>query len=167
METKPGFVTLDAPPINSIPETQDLLFKEFQLKGKDNQEFKLKIINEKNNKIIQENIDNNEINTFIYKKVLLLNDFYESNKIFKQYDSIEDLFESYFQHLDKSEISILYEENKIKLCFIIEYRNKNIEIPFILNQENADIANIVSGVVDKIKILDEIKNELKQQKKRK
>ena len=164
METKPCFVTRDAPPINSLPETQDLLFKEFQLKGKDNQEFKLKIIKEKNNIIFQANI-NNDINTFIYKKVLLLNDFYESNKIFKQYDSIEDLFESYFQHLDKSEISILYEENKIKLCFIIEYRNKNIEIPFILNQENADIANIVSGVVDKIKILDEIKNELKQQKK--
>lgn len=164
MEDKPGFTTPDAPPAIKTSITQELPLKEFQLKGKDNQEFKLKIIEGQNNIIFQVDIVDNDINTFIYKKVLSLKDFYESNKIFKQYDSIKDLFFSYFQSLSDSEILISYEDNKIKLCFIIEYRNQKIEIPFILNKEKADISNIVNNLIDKIKNFDEIKMELDQQK---
>ena len=59
---------------------------------------------------------------------------------------------------------MLYEDNKIKLCLIVEYRNQKIEIPFILNQEKVDITDVVNDLVKKINNLDEIKNELKQQK---
>ena len=84
MEDKPGFITLDAAPANNITKTQDLPSKELKFKAKDNKEFILKIIMEQNNIIFQANInDDINVNTFIYKKVLLLKDFYESNKYLK------------------------------------------------------------------------------------
>ena len=138
--------TLEAPPIEVKEELAKI---EYEIKGENNLSFNFTIIKESQyiNFIVKENED-----IFIlYKKILSLQDFYDSNRIFRQYISIDELFNLYLKKLTTSEITIDKSDNIIKIIFSIEFRGKKDEIPFILYQNQFNIEELIKNLCDKVK----------------
>ena len=141
---------------DSDKKSDALKFKEYQIKGNDNELYNLKIV--LFDKCILFNVrDILDFRKIIYKNEILLEEFYNLNRFFRQYLSLEELFNFFLNNLQNSEISISKEkENNIKLTFIVECRGEEKEIPFILNQEQLTLENIVDNLSEKIK---EIENQ--------
>ena len=147
MEDKLLYVsTLGAPPIELKEELSTI---EYEIKGENNLSFNFTIIKERQyiNFIVKENED-----IFIlYKKILSLQDFYDSNRIFRQYISIDELFDLYLKKLTTSEITIDKSDNIIKIIFLIEFRGEKDEIPFILYQNQFNIEEVIKNICEKVK----------------
>ena len=155
-EKKPQktFITVKGEKNESLDE---LPFIEYKIKGADNQLYSLKIF--QNNKYILFYIYINntiDFNSIIYKKEVLLEEFYNLNRFFRQYLSLEELFTILFKNLKNKEIKIYKKDDKIKLSFIVECRGKEEEIPFILYPEQSTIENIIDNIYEKVK---EIENQ--------
>ena len=159
MEDKPLFYpTEEAPPIVSSKELPKI---EYEIKVEKNLIFNLTIL--KDDYYVDFIVKENEDIFKLYKKILSLQDFYDSNRIFRQYTSIDELFNLFLQKLKTSELTINKNENNIKLCFIIEYRGEKDEIPFILEQSLLKTEDIIKILCSKIKKYE--KNEKKNRNK--
>ena len=139
---------------------QKLPRKEFELTGIDEKKYELKFIQADNGLIISSRIKD-EINGMTYKKNISLKEFHKSNKYYKCFDDIGDLFTSYIQTLKESEIKITTKENNINISFLIEFRYEKKEIIFKLEP---DIPSIVLNLFEKFKDINLIKKQIEGQK---
>ena len=150
---KPNFAQEAAPiTLKELPSI------EYQIKGDINKSYILKIIQGENVINFIVNIIG-DISKTLYKKIFSLKDFYNSNRIFRQYISIEELYSLFFKSLKQSEIEIKEINKKITLTFIVEFREKKDEIPFILEPEEPKIEDIVLNLCEKIKEIEFLKKE--------
>ena len=131
---------------------------EYQIKDDNNKSYILKIIQDENTINFVVNIVG-DISKILYKKIFSLKDFYNSNRIFRQYISIEELYSLLFKSLKQSEIIIKQINKKVILTFIVEFREKKDEIPFILEPEEPKKVDIVLNLCEKIKEIEFLKKE--------
>ena len=147
MSEKKGFVTV---------KDDTVQFKEYKIKGINNRLYSI-VIFQKVDSIIFSIKDMFDYKETIYKKEVLLEEFYNLNRFFRQYISIEELFSHLFNNLKNNEISLYAIKNNIKLSFLVECRGTVEEIPFILLPQKVSNENMV-------KILNKKVNQLDKQK---
>ena len=155
--SKDEFVTSEYPPgkILEIPQEKkekEISFKEYEIKGNNNIIYDLKIF--KNQNSISFHIKGKSFFNKIFKKEITLEEFYNLNRFFRQYLSLEDLFDILFKNLKISEISISEiseNNNKLKLILIIEIRGKKEEIPIILEQNQSESENLIFNLSEHIR----------------
>lgn len=125
---------------------------EKEIKGIDNKLYKLLIIKEDDEIILKSNIIDDIFDNQYILNINLIQ-FYNMNKIFKEYKSINDIYIKYFNNIKEEDIKINIENNKIKL----KYKE---EINIILEQNKLNIENIIMKLCNKIKEIDNINNEM-------
>ena len=79
----------------------------------------------------------------LYKIELNLEEIHDLNRVFRQFDTIEELFTEFFQNLDESKIIIIKEENKINLIIVVEFMGKKNEVEITLMPEQDSYENIL------------------------
>ena len=84
-----------------------------------------------------------DLSATLYKGELDLDGLYKLNRAFRQFDTIEDVFNDFFKVLDESKILIKKEGNTINLIIICESLGKTSEAKIILIPEQAKIEDIV------------------------
>ena len=131
------------------------LKKEFKIKGTDNKLYKLIIIKERDEIIFESNLEDS-IYDVKYTASICLNKFYSINKIFRRFDSINNLFLNFFNNINDRNIIITISDNKIKLIF----KENNDEIYFMLEPNELKIENMLQRICDKIKDIDILKNDI-------
>ena len=146
---------------------EDILIKlpktEYKINMENNVLYNLKIFKGENTIILMV-IEDRGMTKILYKNEVSIQEFYSYNRIFRQYISIEEIFNMYFKTLKQSEIIIRKDNNKIKICFLIEFRDKKDEVPFILEPEESKIEEIIINLYEKVKEIDILKKEIKEQK---
>ena len=150
--------------IEVLPKKDDYGYKTYQLKGKDNQLYNIKIFLKDKSIIFNAKIvgDFTDIN---YSKQLKLEEFYNLNNFFRQYLSIEELFILLFKNFKEKEMFIIQTKNIIKLSFYVLSRNIKKEVSIILSPENMEIENILYKLCEKIKEIEKI-IKMKEEKKK-
>ena len=150
--------------IEVLPKKDDYGYKTYQLKGKDNQLYKIKIFLKDKSIISNAKIvgDFTDIN---YSKQLKLEEFYNLNNFFRQYLSIEELFILLFKNFKEKEMIIIKTKNIIKLSFYVLSRNIKKEVSIILSPENMEIENILYKLCEKIREIEKI-IKMKEEKKK-
>ena len=144
------FQSLNSPPGKSLNQ---LPFKDFKLK-----DFNLKIFQGENS-IIYHAKEVDDLSDTLYKGESSLKELHNLKRIFKQFESIEEVFTLFFQVFDKSKIEIKKEDNKVTLAFMIEFMGKKDEVKITLMPEEAKIDSIVMKLCDKVKEVDKLKSE--------
>ena len=135
---------------DSEKNLDEMPFKEYQIKGNDEQLYNLKIF--QSNKFILFLIkDLLDFRATKFQKEIQLEEFYNLNRFFRQYLSLEELFSLFFQNLKNSEISINKNGNKINLFFIVDCRGIEEQFPFILEPEQSTIENMIDNLNEKLK----------------
>ena len=144
--------------------SNDILKRELTLEGKNDKSFKLTIIKENDEIIFESNILDNICN-IQYTKNLNIKQFYENNKIFKKYKSIDELYSKIFKNIKEKEIIMSLNGNKIEANLMID----NNKILLFLEQKEIKLDNIVINKINEY--IDILKNEnnnlrkgIKQQK---
>ena len=148
------------PPAKTVEE---LPCKEFSVKSKENQTFSLKIYQGEKSMFFQVK-EIGDIGDTLYKTESSLEDFYSSNRIFRQFISTEELFTYFFQIYKESDIDIIKKDKKINLTFLIEFMGKKDKISFKLNPEQTKIENVVMNLCDKVKEIDNLNKIIIEQK---
>ena len=145
----------NAPPRNNLNE---LPSKTFKLK-----DFEL-IIFQGEKSIILHVSEKDDLSGVLYKIELDLEKLYNLNRVFRQYNSIKDVFTDFFQKLHESKIIMKKEENKINLIiFIVDLLGQNNEIKIILMPEQVSIDNIVMKLCEKVKEIDKLNKIIDKQ----
>lgn len=152
--------TSEAP---SITTQKFLASKEYKTKGKNGQIYILKIF-QTEKEIIFHVKEEEDISDISYTKTSNIDEFYNINRYFKQFESVEELFSIVFKELKESEIIINKKDNKLNLDLIFEIRGEKKIFPFILNPEQPKINNVVINLCQKVKEIDELKKEIKNLK---
>ena len=160
LEIEKKFNTIGAPPAAILKNFPKI---EYKIKGENNELYNF-TISQGENSIIFLVTEVGEMPKVFYKNESSLQDIFNSNRIFRQYISLEEMFNIYFKSLKESEVIIRKDNNKIKVCFLIEFRDKKDEVPFILKPEKSNIEDIVINLCEKIKEIDLLKKEIKEQK---
>ena len=147
------FQSPNSPPAKSLNQ---LPFKDFKLK-----DFNLKIFQGENS-IIYHAKQVEDLADTLYKGESSLKELHNMKRIFKQFESIEEVFTLFFQVFDESKIEIKKEDNKVTLAFMIEFLGKKDEVKITLAPEEAKIDAIVMKLCDKVKEIDNLKKEFKE-----
>ena len=155
--SKDEFITKEFPPgkileISNETKNKEISLIEYEIQGINNKLYDLKIF--KNPNSISFHLKGKSILDKIYKKEISLEEFYNINRFFRQYLSIEDLFNNLFINLQNSELSISEiseNNNKIKLILLMEIRGKKEEIPFTLEQNQSESENLIFNLTEHIK----------------
>ena len=134
--------------------------KELTLKGKDNKFYNLMITNKQDEIIFKSNIINNKFD-IQYSIKVNIKDFYEINKIFRNYNSINEIYSKYFNDIKEEQIDIYSSDNKIIVYFS---DNDEVKISFILKSNEMEMDNIIRTPYDKMGDIDTKKNKLDNQK---
>ena len=138
-------------------KVEEISFKEYEIKGINDTIYDLKIFRNQNS--ISFHVKGKSFFNKIFKKELSLDEFYNLNRFFRQYISLEDLFNILLKNLEQSEILISEEyTSQLKLILIIEIRGRKEEIPFILEQNQSESENLIFNLSEHIK-------EIESQKK--
>ena len=146
----PNKITLDAPPVRNLEDYPNI---EYHIRGKDNKQYNTKIYQSEKSIIFIIN-EINDILNIKYKSELNLEEFYNLNRIFRQYISIEELFTLYFKSLKEHEIIINKQDKNIKLSLLIEFRGQKEEISFTLKPEHIKYEEVIINLYEKIKDLE-------------
>ena len=128
------------------------------LKGSDRQQYHLKITQGENSIIFSSRIEN-DIGGLLYEEETDFKEFYNLNRFFRQYDSIEELFTILFQTLEEKEMLICKKENNVKLSLLVETRGKQEEVAFYLKPDKPNTEKIEINLCDKVKYLEEKLNQ--------
>ena len=144
--------------------SNDILKRELTLEGKNDKSFKLTIIKEDDEIIFESNILDNICN-IQYTKNLNIKQFYENNKIFKKYKSINELYSKIFENIEEKEIIMSLNNNKIEANLMID----NNKILLFLEQKEIKLDNtVINKINEYIDILknenNNLRKEIKQQK---
>ena len=138
---------------NNIDLNNNKNRRELIIKGKDNKLYKLLIIKERDEIIFKSNIINDIYdNQYIIK--INLKQFYNINKIFKEYKSINDIYLKCFNNIKEKDIIIYLNKNKIEL----KYKK---EIDLILEPNKIKYENIIIKLCEKIENINNEMNKIK------
>ena len=140
-------ITLGAPPVRNSEDYPNIIYK---IKGKDNNGYNIKITQSEKYIIFIIN-EINDILNIKYKKELTLEEFHNINRIFRQYISLEELFNLYFKSLKEEEIIVEKLNKEMKLSLLIDFRGQKEEIIFMLKPENIHINDVIINLNEKIK----------------
>ena len=146
MEEVQNKITLDAPPVRNIEDYPNI---QYQIKGQDSKQYNLKIYQTEKNIMYVISVANDILN-IKYKSEFNLQEFHYLNRIFRQYISLEELFNLYFKSLKENEIIINKQDKNIKLSLLIEFRGQKEEIIFILNPTNIQYEQALISLNEKI-----------------
>ena len=145
-----------APPrvnLNELPS------KTFKLK-----DFELKIFQAENS-IIVHVTENKDYSNTLYNAELSLDELVKLNRrIFRAFESIEDVFTEFFKTLGENNIIIKKEENKINLTIIYEFLGTQ-EAKIILNPKKPSAEETIPKLCDKVKEIDSLNLIIDEQKK--
>ena len=154
--------------VNQTPgkNLNELPSKTFKLK-----DFELKIFQAENS-IIVHVTENKDYSNTLYNAELSLDELVKLNRrIFRAFESIEDVFTEFFKTLGENNITIKKEENKINLTIIYEFLGTQ-EAKIILNPKKPSAEETIPKLCDKVKeidslnlIIDEQKNTIEKIKK--
>ena len=146
-----------APPrvnLNELPS------KTFKLK-----DFELKIFQAENS-IIVHVTENKDYSNTLYNAELSLDELVKLNRrIFRAFESIEDVFTEFFKTLGENNITIKKEENKINLTIICEFLGRKQEAKIILNPKKPSAEETIPKLCDKVKEIDSLNLIIDEQKK--
>ena len=126
----------------------EIIYKEYEIKGKDNLLYIIRIFQEENSILFYSKIINNldNIDNVIYKNELSLDNFHNLNNYFRQYLTCEEIFSIIFSNIKNANI---YKENKnniIKFGFLVGKENQEEEINILIYPiypEKGIIENII------------------------
>jgi len=133
-------------------KSNNILERELIINGKNDKSFKLIIIKEKDEIIFESKILN-DICNIQYSANLNIKSFYENNKIFKKYKSINEIYSEIFKNIKEKEISMSLNNNKIEINLVID----NNKILFILEQKEIKLDNMIINKINEY--IDILKNE--------
>ena len=135
---------------------EEMFFKEYQIKGDNDKLYNLIIL--QTQKSISFHVKE-QSNDKIFKKEILLEEFYNLNRFFRQYLSLEELFTILFKNLKNSEIKISENDNnKIKLSLIFECRGNEEEISFNLLVDQTEVKTLIFNLCEQLKLVCDQKN---------
>ena len=138
----------------------------YQIKGKDANEYNFKITQKE--KTIMFII--NEVNDILnveYKNEFSLQEFHYLNRLFKQYISLDELFNLYFQSLKEEEIIIIKQDKTITLTLLIEFRGQKEEIIFFFQPTCIHYEEAIIKLTEKYKNIELLYNEQKTENNKK
>ncbi len=145
----------NAPPGNNLNE---LPSKTFKLK-----DFELKIFQGEKS-IIFHASEKDDLSGTLYKIELDLEKLYNLNRVFRQYNSIKDVFTDFFQKLHESKIIMKKEENKINLIiFIVDLLGQKNKFKINLMPEKISIDNVVMKLCEKVKEINKLNKIIDKQ----
>ena len=142
-----------APQIN----LNELPSKTFNIK-----DFELKIYQSERS-IIYHATEIKDLTGTLYKTELDLDKLCKLNRLFRAYDSVEEVFEN-LQKLEESKIIIKKEENQIIVTLILEFMGEQKEAKIILIPQQVKIDDIVMKLCDKVKEIDVLNQIINEQK---
>ena len=148
--------------VNQTPgkNLNELPSKTFKLK-----DFELKIFQAENS-IIVHVTENKDYSNTLYNAELSLDELVKLNRrIFRSFESIEDVFTEFFKTLGENNITIKKEENKINLTIICEFLGKKQEAKIILNPKKPSVEETIPKICDKVKEIDSLNLIIDEQKK--
>ena len=139
--------------LNALPS------KTYKLK-----DFELKIFQAENS-IIVHVTENKDYSNTLYNAELSLDELVKLNRrIFRAFESIEDVFTEFFKTLGENNITIKKEENKINLTIIYEFLGTQ-EAKIILNPKKPSAEETIPKLCDKVKEIDSLNLIIDEQKK--
>ena len=147
--------------VSSTPgkNLNELPSKTFKLK-----DFELKIFQAENS-IIVHLTENKDYSNTLYNAELSLDELVKLNRrIFRSFESIEDVFTEFFKTLGENNITIKKEENKINLTIIYEFLGTQ-EAKIILNPKKPSVEETIPKLCDKVKEIDSLNLIIDEQKK--
>ena len=112
-EKIPNKITLDAPPVRNLEDYPNI---ECHIKGQDNKQYNIKIIQSEKGIIFITN-EINDILDIKYKIELNLEEFHNLNRLFRQYISVEELFTLDCKSLKEHEITINKQDKNINSVY--------------------------------------------------
>ena len=133
-------------------KSNNFLERELIINGENGKSFKLTIIKEKDEIIFESKILN-DICNIQYSANLNIKSFYENNKIFKKYKSINEIYSEIFKNIKEKELSMSLNNNKIEINLVID----NNKILFILEQKEVKLDNMIINKINEY--IDILKNE--------
>ena len=148
--------------VNQTPgkSLNELPSKTFKLK-----DFELKIFQAENS-IIVHVTENKDYSNTLYNAELSLDELVKLNRrIFRAFESIEDVFTEFFKTLGENNITIKKEENKINLTIICDFLGKKQEAKIILNPKKPSVEETIPKLCDKVKEIDSLNLIIDEQKK--
>ena len=150
--------------IEDNDDDEDSSYRKLKIRGKDNKLYSLEICKEKENIIFKAIIEGLK-DVISYEKQLSISDFQETNKIYKQFDDIDELFSNCLNVVEESKINIKEEKNKLKLTVIVP-SVKDIKTYFELLPKKASmeimIANLYETSQEQKKEYEIIKEEIEK-----
>ena len=153
---------IDIEPMIKLSEEKSL--KKYQLKGKDNKYYNIKIIfQEKSESILFKVKTIGDFTELIYTKTLLYKDFCNLNRFFRQYISIQEIYSLFISNLKNKDLIVFKNKNVINIHFNVLSLNKKEKINIILNEEKISLDKMVKKICEKIKDMEKI-GKLKESK---
>ena len=138
----------------------------YQIKGKDEKEYNFKIIQAEKTIMFIINEINDTLN-IEYKSEFSLQEFHYLNRLFRQYISLDELFNLYFQSLKEDEIIIIKQDKTITLTLLIEFRGQKEEIIFFIQPTCVHYEEAIIKLNEKFKNVELLFNEEKKENNKK
>lgn len=127
-------------------DDEDSSYRKLKIRGKDNKLYSLEICKEKENIIFKAIIEGLK-DVISYEKQLSISDFQETNKIYKQFDDIDELFSNCLNIVEESKINIKEEKNKLKLTVVVP-SVKDIKTYFELLPKKASMEIMIANLYE-------------------
>ena len=115
------------------------------------------ITNKQDEIIFKSNIINNKFD-IQYSIKVNIKDFYEINKIFRKYNSINEVYSKFFNDIKEEQLDIYSSDNKIIVYFS---DNNEVKLSFILEPNEMKMDNIIRKLCDR---MEDVEIELDIQK---
>ena len=151
--------------MNSVNQTPGKSLNELPSKTFKLKDFELKIFQAENS-IIVHVTENKDYSNTLYNAELSLDELVKLNRrIFRAFESIEDVFTEFFKTLGENNITIKKEENKINLTIICDFLGRKQEAKIILNPKKPSVEETIPKLCDKVKEIDSLNLIIDEQKK--
>ena len=119
--------------------------REIELISKENETFKLIIIQSKDT-IIFSASKKNGITATKYKNTCTYKTFHDSNRYFRLFDNAEEIFTQYIMKMSDKDIEISYKDKVVTIKLIYEIMREQKEFIINLKAEEAKVENIVDNL---------------------
>ena len=119
--------------------------REIELISKEDEAFKVIIIQSKDN-IIFSASKKNDITATKYKNICTYKTFHDSNRYFKQFDNTEEIFSQFIMKMNDKDLEISYKDKVPTIKIIYEVMREKKEFTINLKAEEAKVENIVDNL---------------------
>ncbi len=162
--------------VASLPELKTNTQKrEIELISKENENFKLIIIQSKDT-IIFSASKKSDITATKYKNTCTYKTLHDSNRYFRLFDNAEEIFTQYIMKMNDKDIEISYKDKVVTIKLIYEIMREQKEFTINLKAEEAKVENIVNNLCIQFtnlqakmnqqeKIIENLKKQMEEQMK--